>query len=79
MTTLSLSHPYATEDRSEPYLAKPSEGLRQGLQGEQGLGVQEPALFLRGRLDERLYCGRKDKGYATEVVIAENDLDETQK
>ena len=36
------------------------------------MDVQEPALFLRGRLDEGLCCGHKGKGYATEVVtIAE--------
>ena len=70
-TTLSLSHPYATKDRTEPYLAKPSKGSCQGLQGEQALDVQEPALFLRDRLYEGLYCRRKGKGYATEVVSNE--------
>jgi hypothetical protein len=36
------------------------------------LDVQEPALFLRGRLNKGLYYRRKGKGYATEVVtIAE--------
>jgi hypothetical protein len=32
------------------------------------LDVQEPALFLRGRPHEGLYCGYKGKGYTTEVV-----------
>ena len=63
-----------TEDRTEPYLAELSEGLCQGLQGEQALDVQEPALFLRGRLNEGLYYGRKSKGYATEVVTATEKL-----
>jgi hypothetical protein len=36
------------------------------------LDVQESALFLRDRLHKGLYRGRKDKGYAMEVVtIAE--------
>ena len=39
---------------------------------EQEFNVQESALFLRGRLNEGLYCGHKDKEYTTEVVaIAE--------
>ena len=33
------------------------------------MDVQEPALFFRGSLNKGLYCGRKGKGYATEVVI----------
>ena len=45
-----------------------TEGPCQGLQGEQEFDVQEPALFLRGRLYGGLYCGHKGKGYATEVV-----------
>ena len=41
------------------------------------MDVQGSALFLRGGLDEGLYCVYKDKGYAIEVVIiTENDLDE---
>jgi hypothetical protein len=35
------------------------------------LDVQEPAPFLRDCLNEGLYCGHKDKGYAIEVVITE--------
>ena len=39
------------------------------------MDVQESALFLRDRLHEGLYCGRKGKEYATEVVtIAEKLL-----
>jgi len=34
---------------------------------EQELDVREPALFLRDRLNEGLYCGHKGKGYATEA------------
>ena len=45
-----------------------TEGPCQGLQEEQELDVQEPALFLRGCLNKGLYYGRKGKGYATEVV-----------
>ena len=71
---LSLSHLYATEDRTEPYLAELSEGPYQGLQGEQELDVQEPALFLRDRLYEGPYCRRKGKRYATEVVIIAKKL-----
>ena len=66
MTT--LSHPYTTEDRTEPYLTKPSKGSCQGLQGEQALDVQESARFLRDRLYKGLYYGHKGKGYATDVV-----------
>ena len=33
--------------------------------------MQEPALFLRGRLYEGLYYGYKGEGYATEVVTTE--------
>jgi hypothetical protein len=50
-----------------------TEGPCQGLQGEQGFDVQEPALFLRGRLDG-LYCGYKGKGYAMEVVTITEKL-----
>jgi hypothetical protein len=38
------------------------------------LDVQEPALFLRGRLNEGLYCRRKGKRYATEVVTTAEKL-----
>jgi hypothetical protein len=38
------------------------------------LDVQEPALFLRGCLDEGLYYRRKGKGYATEVVTITEKL-----
>ena len=41
---------------------------------EQELDVQEPAPFLRDRLNEGLYCGHKDKGYATEVVTTTERL-----
>ena len=79
LTTLSLSYPYATKDRTEPYLAKLSKGSCQGLQGEQALDVQESALFLRGSLNKGLYCVHKDKGYAIEVVTTtKNDSDKTQ-
>jgi hypothetical protein len=74
LTTLSLSHPYATEDRTEPYLAKPSKGSCQGLRGEQALGVQESALFLKGSLDKGLYYGHKGKGHVTEVVTTAEKL-----
>ena len=47
MIMLSLSHPYANKDRTEPYLAKLSKGSCQGLQGEQELDGQELVLFLR--------------------------------
>ena len=68
MTT--LSHPYTTEDRTEPYLAKLVKDLIKDYK-EQELDVQESALFLRDRLHEGLYCRRKGKGYATEVVSNE--------
>ena len=67
MTILSLSHPRTTEDRTEPYLDKLVKDLVKDYK-EQELNVQEPALFLKDRLNEGLYCGHKDKGYATEVV-----------
>jgi hypothetical protein len=35
------------------------------------LDMQEPALFLRGRLHEGLYYGYKGKRYTTEVVTTE--------
>jgi len=38
------------------------------------LDIQEPALFFRGRLNEGLHCGRKGKGYITEVVITAKKL-----
>jgi hypothetical protein len=39
------------------------------------LDVQELALFIRGRLNKGLYCGRKGKRYTIEVVaIAEKLL-----
>ena len=41
---------------------------------EQELDVQELALFLRDRLHEGLYCGRKGKRYAMEVVTTAEKL-----
>jgi hypothetical protein len=38
------------------------------------LDVQGSALFLRGGLNEGLYYGHKNKGYATEVVTATEKL-----
>jgi len=38
------------------------------------LDVQESALFLRDRLHEGPYCGRKGKRYAMEVVITAEKL-----
>ena len=38
------------------------------------MDVQEPTLFLRGRLDEGLYCGHKSKGYVMEVVTTAEKL-----
>jgi hypothetical protein len=38
------------------------------------LDVQELALFLRDRLHEGLYCRRKGKRYATEVVTTAKKL-----
>ena len=71
MTT--LSHPYTTEDRTEPYLAKLVKDLIKDYK-EQELDVQESALFLRDRLHEGLYCGRKGKRYAMEVVTTAEKL-----
>ena len=41
---------------------------------EQEFDVQESALFLRGRLHEGLYCGRKGKRYAIEVITIAKKL-----
>ena len=38
------------------------------------MDIQEPALFLRDRLYEGLYCRRKGKGYAKEVVTTAEKL-----
>ena len=38
------------------------------------MDVQEPALFLRGRLHKGLYRGRKGKRYTMEVVITAEKL-----
>ena len=38
------------------------------------MDVQELVLFLRDRLYEGLYCGRKGKRYAMEVVIIAEKL-----
>ena len=38
------------------------------------MDVQESALFLRDRLHEGLYCGRKGKRYAMEVVTTAEKL-----
>ena len=38
------------------------------------MDVQELALFLRDCLHKGLYCGRKGKRYATEVVITAEKL-----
>ena len=38
------------------------------------MDVQEPALFLRGRLNKRLYYRHKGKGYATEAVTTAEKL-----
>ena len=68
-----LSHPYTTEDRTEPYLAKLVKDLIKDYK-EQELDVQESALFLRDRLYKGLYCGRKGKRYAMEIVIIAEKL-----
>jgi hypothetical protein len=49
-----------TECRTEPYLDKLVKDLVKDYK-EQELGVQESALFLRGRLHEGLYCGQRAK------------------
>jgi hypothetical protein len=71
MTT--LSHPYTTGDRAEPYLAKLVKDLIKDYK-EQELDIQEPALFLRGRLHKGLYCRHKGKRYTMEVVTAAKKL-----
>ena len=38
------------------------------------MDVQESVLFLRDRLYKGLYCGRKGKRYAIEVVITAKKL-----
>ena len=38
------------------------------------MDIQEPALFPKDHLHEGLYCGRKGKRYATEVVTATKKL-----
>ena len=38
------------------------------------MDVRESALFLRDRLHEGLYCGRKGKRYAMEVVTTAEKL-----
>ena len=38
------------------------------------MDVQEPALFLRGRLNKGLYYRYKGKGYATEAVTIAKKL-----
>ena len=53
LTTLSLSHPQTTKDGTKLYLAKLVKDLIKDYK-EQELDVQEPALFLRGRLHEGL-------------------------
>ena len=73
LTILSLNHPHTTEDRTEPYLAKLVKDLIKDYK-QQELDVQEPALFLRSHLNKGLYCGHKDKGYATKVVTTAEKL-----
>jgi hypothetical protein len=38
------------------------------------LDAQEPALFLRDRLPEGLYCGRKGRRYTMKAVITAEKL-----
>ena len=73
MTTLSLSHPRMTKDRTEPYLNKLVKDLIKDYK-EQELDVQELALFLKDHLYKRLYCGRKGKRYAMEVITTAKKL-----
>ena len=66
-----MSHPYATEDRTELYLAKPSERLCQGLQGSRNWTYRSQR-FSSEAVSIKDYCGRKGKRYAREAVtIAE--------
>ena len=71
MTT--LSHPYTTEDRTEPYLAKLVKNFIKDYK-ENRSWIYRSQRFSLDRLYEGLYCGRKGKRYATEVVIAAEKL-----
>src|ERR1700733_5626920 len=68
LTTLSPSHPHATEDRTKPYLTNPVKGFVKDYKGNSNWTYRSQRFSSRGSLNEGLYYGHKSKGYATEVV-----------
>jgi len=71
LTTINLSHPHTTEDRTKPYLTNPVKDLIKDYKGNRNWTYRSQ-YFLEIVLTKGLYYGRKGKGYATEVVtIAE--------
>jgi hypothetical protein len=68
LTTLSLSYPYATKDRTKPYLAKQVKDRVKDYKGSRHWTYRSQRFSSEVVLYEGLYCGRKGKRYATEVV-----------
>jgi len=74
LTTLNLSYPHATKDRTEPCLAELVKGLIEDTR-ETGIGRTGSSAFSSEIvLMKGLYYGRKGKGYATEVVTTAEKL-----
>jgi len=74
LTTLSPSHPYATKDRTKPYLAKLVKGLIRDYKGNRNWTYRSQRFSLKIVLMKGLYYRQKDKGYAMEVVIIAEKL-----
>jgi len=73
LTTINPSHPHATEDRTELYLAKLVKDFVKDYKGNRNWTCRSQH-FSEIVLTKGLYYGHKDKGYAMEVVTTAEKL-----
>ena len=73
LTTLNLSHPYATEDRTKPHLVKLVKDFVKDYKGSRNWTCRSQH-FLGIVLTKGLYYGYKGKGYVSEVVTIAKKL-----
>ena len=71
---LSPSYPYATEDKTEPYLAKLVKDLAKDYKENRNWIYRSQYFFFKDCLYKGLYCGRKGKRYVMEVVTTAEKL-----
>ena len=66
---LSPSYPHATEDKTEPYLAKLVKDLAKDYKENRNWTYRSQYFFSKDHLYKGLYYRHKNKGYTTKVVI----------